>query len=377
MSSPMKAPGLHDNFVLLNGAKRHPLPGIARVTVGLTANVDTQQPAGDSTAVTQLNESTAEVTVSLQMWTHEQWMAYQSLLGLFRRGTKSGPAVFTTAHPAVTARRVKRLYFVSEQDEPYNPAVGYKVSLKFAEKLKEKAQTQAVESSTASEVSAVLDSGSPVPPAVTLQPISAEGARIVAAARANGPGTPAAKTRNGINDISEGGYCSSWQRVVGSTAGFPESLYGGTALETEARFRAARLSEPWSSASQSQLQIGSQIFYPDPPGSGHVGTYMGLNAAGQPIVLSNNYVTYKARGGEFDTSGRPTGYDAAGKKVDARGEVLLSALGTPTSVAPPAGRPITPRQGPAAPVPRNVPLPPNRPSQNVLRPPAAALPGLR
>ncbi|THF70506.1 hypothetical protein E7T06_07315 [Deinococcus sp. Arct2-2] len=381
MTSPMNAPGLHDSFVLLDGAKRRPLPGVARVTVGLAANIDTQQPAGDSTAVTQLSESTAEVTVQLTMWTHAQWMAYQSLLQVFRRGTKTGPAVFTTAHPEVTARRVKRLYFVSEQGEPYNPAVGYKVSIKFSEKLKEKSATQSVGTSEGS-----IDNAVGVDPSTGNTPANSEaGARVVAAARANGAGTPAAKTRNGVNDISEGGYCSAWQRVVGTQAGFPATLYGETALQTEAQFRAAKLSEPWSSASQGQLQVGSQIFYGnDPSDSGHVGTYVGMRADGTPMVLSNNLVTYQARGGIIDrATGRATGYDSAGKKVDARGEVPLLGLGTPTSVAPPPGQPVRVRQGPVAPAPTRsgattprptpVALPPNRPSQSVPLPPTAAL----
>ncbi|GGR00318.1 hypothetical protein [Deinococcus ruber] len=376
MTSPMNAPSLHDNFVLLDGAKRRPLPGAARVTVGLTANVDTQQPAADSTEVTQITEATAEITVQLLMWTHEQWMAYQSLLAVFRAGTKTGPAVFTTTHPEVRARRVKRLYFISEQSEPYSPATGYRASIKFSEKLANKSSTQSLGTTTASVDTALGVSTNPetaATPAAT-----AAGQKMRDAAIANGPGTKPALTRDGVHDVSEAGYCSSWERVVGAAAGLDPSLYGASAKETEGRFVVAKMSIPWSSAVQGQLQVGDQIFYGnDPSGLGHVGTYIGNRADGTPLVMSNNYVTYKARGGLFDAAGRATGYDASGKKVDARGTVPLTGpagLGQPTSVGKPfkvTAVKAGPSQ-PVSPVKTVPPLPALRPSLSIPAPPAAA-----
>lgn len=368
-NSPMSNPALHDTLVLLIKGKRYPLPGVARVTVGLAANIDVQTPPADGKQVTQLNEATADVTVALTMWTAEQWKAYQDVLLMLRKGTGTGPAVFTTVHPEIWRRGVKQLYFVSEQSEPYSPMAGYKVSIKFAEKLKEGTPT-APPSTEAGTSTALGLSGTPESREM--------GVKLLAAARANGAGTPAAKTRRGDHTIADGGYCSSWERVVGVAAGYSPSLYGENARETERLFKVAKLSVPWSSAVQSQLQPGSTIFYAnDPSGSGHVGTFVGYRPDGTPMVLSNNLVTYRARGGLLDSAGRPTGYDAFRRKVDARGEVPLTGpggLGTPTSVAPPGLQPLSPRLGPNKPPvqPKAVPLPTPRPSQKIPSPPAAA-----
>jgi len=374
MSSPMKRPGLHDTFVLLHGAKRRPLPGVARVTVTMSANQDVQTPPGSETAVTSLNQAKADISVQLTMWKAEQWEAYQSILQVLRAGDSD----FTSAHPELRARRVKRFYFVSEQSEAYSPSTGYRVTVRFSEKIKTPAPVKPVNNNDVDKGVGV-NSNAPDPGRATGTATTVIGQKIRDNAIRVLTQTPAPKTRDGVHDVSEGGYCSSFARVIGTAAGLPDALFGptagGTVQGTEARFKAAHMLVPWSSSTQSGLEIGDMLFWPDPPGAGHVGIFMGYAANGTALIASNSYVTYKDRGGQPDSSGRPTGRDAQGRPVDARGILPITAFGQPTSVGKPyrvdgikAGPALPPvKAGPP------VPLPVDRPSLHIPKPPSAAL----
>lgn len=367
MSSPIAQPGLHNTFVLLNGSKRIVLPGTARVTAGLGANLDTQDTAGGGNSQTQLNEATGEVTVQLTMTEHAEWLKYRDVLALLRRGTAAGGmAIFTCAHPEVTSRRIKRLYFNSEQAQPYSPKSGYIVSLTFKEQLKAKATVTAVDDGSGL---VIPGAGADIPPAGSAAtPTTPEGQRIVTTALAMAAAKPIPVPGTGGKNTSSAGLCSAFDREVWmATHNGDRSLFGSSANETEARFKAAGMSIPWNAAAQASLQAGDQVFYGnDPSGYGHVGVYDGKGG-----VIGNNLVTYKQRGGLFDGAGRPTGYNAAGRPVDARGTVPLGDLGTPTSVGKPTAKmvPKTLIQGPPAPV--RTTRPPTAPSNNVPKPPGA------
>lgn len=335
MTSPMRAPGLHDTLVLLDGSKRWPVPGVSRVTVTLAANVDTQATPGAGTAATQLNEATADIEVQVQMWTHEQWTAYQSLLTVLRRGTKAGPAVFTSAHPEITARRVKRLYFVSETPQPYSPATGYRTSLKFSERLKDKAQATAIggEQLVIPGATGGTVGGTPAATAST-----AKGQAVAQAAAQTLIGPPA-PADGGRANTAMPGYCSAWVRVAATKAGMDPKLFGASALATEGNFKRAGLSQPWNADSLRTLEPGDIVFWAnDPSGFGHTGIVVGRDKDGMPLIAGNNLVTAKQTGGK-----------------DARGIVRLDQLSTansqPTSVGKPGGVPKAPVvQGPAYPV---------------------------
>lgn len=367
MSSPIAQPGLHDTFVLLNGSKRIVLPGTARVTVGLMANLDSQDVPGGGNAQAQLNESTGEVNVTLTMTEHAEWLRYRDVLAVLRRGTQpGGMAVFTCAHPEVTSRRIKRLYFNSEQAQPYSPKTGYIVSLTFKEQLKAKAQVTAVDDGAGL---VIPGAGTDVPPVTgSPAPTTPEGQRIITTALAMAGSKPIPVPGTGGKTTASAGLCSAFTREAWmATHNGDRSLFGGSANETEGRFKAARLTIPWNAAAQASLQAGDLVFYGnDPSGYGHVGVYDGKGS-----VVGNNYVTYKQRGGLLDAAGRATGFDAQGRPVDARGTVPLGDLGTPTSIGKPSAQlvPKTLIQGPAAPI--RTPRPASAPSNTVPPPPGA------
>ena len=365
MTSPFRSPALHDRFALLDGSKELIFPGAARVSAGMEASNDAQQVPNGGTALSSLNEAAGTVQVSLILWTHEQWLMYQDRLAVLRRPSNSGgPAVFLCAHPEVRARKIKRLYFDNEKAEPYSAAEGYKITLTFKEKIKAPASSSGSGSGEASNLASydtTTPSTAPSGPTLTH---TAEGDRLAAAA-----------SQRLLTGEKRAGLCSVWQRQVWQdTHGGDRSLYGGTAKETEARFRAAGYAVPWSAAVLQGLQPGDQIFYGnDPSGYGHVGTFLGLSDKGVAQVAGNNLVTYRARGGLFDAAGRPTGYDKAGREVDARGVVELGALGEPTSVGKPQKVKAALFQGPVQPV-ANVPTPKNAPSNTPPGPPPGAYP---
>lgn len=324
----MRAAALHDQLVLLDGLKRWPVPGTSRVQVTLAANNDAQQPPGDSTQVTQLNEATGEVQVDVTMTTHEEWQAYQSLLKILRQGVKSSPAVFTTAHPEIKGRGIKRLYFVGETQQPYSPRDGYKVSLKFSEKLKEKTQT------------AMLDGGPiivPGQPTTTGGGASAQGQKVSQAVLTSLI-EPPAPADGGRANTAVPGYCSASIRVPAVKAGMDPKLFGGTALQTEANFRKANLSVTWGAGTLNSLQLGDFVFWAnDPSGAGHIGVVTGFDTDGMPLISGNNMVTAKAN------------------PRDARGTVRLDQLSSrnsqPTSVGRAGGWLTAPQvAGPAVPV---------------------------
>ncbi|MCD0156009.1 hypothetical protein [Deinococcus sp. 6GRE01] len=356
-SSPMTSPRQHDKLVLLEGSKRWVIPGVSRVSVGLEANVDSAATPGEGDAVTQLNEATAEVNVTVTMWTSDQWDQYRHVLSRLRRGTKDGPAVFTSAHPEIRNRRMKRLYFVSESADPYNPREGYKVKLTFREKLKDKAKAKAV-----TDEGEIIVPGSGTTPAtgdLTAGPTaSAAGLRVQQEALAAVLGTPA--PAGGTATTATPGYCSASVRVPATKAGLPPSLFGASALATEGNFKRAGLTTPWTAGSLQTVQNGDVIFWAnDPSGYGHTGIVVGRDKDGMPLIAGNNLVTYKARGGRFDSRGMPID-----KHIDSRGIVRLDALSSansqPTTIGRAGGFPAAPK-APAT----GVPLPQPRPSQNV------------
>lgn len=346
MTSPMKAPALHDQLVLLDGSKRWSVPGWSRVQVTLAANTDTQATPGGGNAVTQLNEATGEVDVQVTMTTAAQWTAYQSLLKMLRRGTKSGPAVFTSAHPEIRARGIKRLYFVSEAAQPYSPKDGYRVGLKFSEKLKDNAAAAGVDATQL-----VVPTASPVVSGGGGATPTAQGQQVSAAMLASMIAPPA-PADGGRANTAMPGYCSASVRVALVKAGVPASMFGGTALQTEANFRKAGWSQTWGPDSMKNLTVGSTVFFAnDPSGSGHVGVVTGFDKDGMPLISGNNLVTAK-------TNPR-----------DARGTVRLDALTTvnsqPTSVWIPGRTAASPRvQGPVLPI-----VPQGAPSRTPINPP--------
>lgn len=352
MTNPMKNPTPFDDFVLLDGAKRWPVPGVSAVTVNMAANLDTQATPGAGTQQTQLNEATCEIEVKVVMWTPEQYQAYLSLLAYLRRGTKTGPAVFTSAHPEVVARKVKRLYFESEQPTPYNPKDGYRVTLKFKEKLKDKTNTQAVDDGA-------VDSALGVGGISATAPNNAAEAAVADSARRT-TFQPPAPADGGRATTATPGYCSASARVSGVAAGMNPKLFGGSANSTKALFRQAGMLQAWRADSLRNLRPGQFVFFDEPAGFGHVGIVTGFDQDGMPLVTGNNYVTYADKGGSFDRQGHPLNTN-----IDARGTVRLNRLGTPTAVGFPGGVPSGPVvQGPAAPL----PPPSYAPSRNVVGP---------
>lgn len=357
-SSPMKAPKLHDNLVLLDGGKRWPVPGASTVRVTLAANNDDQPLPAEGNEVTQLHEATAEVDVSVQIWTSAQWDQYQHLLAHLRRGRKEGPAVFTSAHPEIAGRKVKRLYFVSETGGEYRPNSTYKASLKFSEKLKEKDKAQAL-----GDNGQIVIPGSPGATGVTTA-TSASGQAVMRAVAASMPPNPPQPADGGRATTATPGYCSASIRVIGTAAGMNPKLFGASANATAANFQSAGLAKRWGPDTQGSLQQGDMVFWQnDPSGFGHVGVVVGKDTDGMPLIYGNNLVTYKQKGGTFDAAGRPIN-----TSIDARGTVRLDQLSTPKSQPTLVGRPggwgavTPPRQGPP------VPIPTYLPSQNI-RPP--------
>jgi hypothetical protein len=348
VTSPFRNPGAHDQFTLYDGAKQVPFPGVARVTAGLTANSDTQAIPGGGTVTAQLNDASGEVQVQLTFWTDEQWVTYQSRLKVLRTGSKAGPANFICAHPEVRARRIQKIYFDNERMEAYNPRDGYRVTLTFKEKLKVPVAPPASGDDGLSGTPVITVTVIPTTSGASVKTTPA-GAKVLAAAITNEFSTPR-PSRDRSGTTASGGYCSTFARYVGVDAGLSDSLFGGSANETENRFRAAKMTIPWSAAAQQQLQAGDFVFYGnDPSGFGHVGIYDGKGG-----VISNSLVTYQARHGKLDAAGRPTGYDAQGRPVDARDTVPLSQLGTPTSIGKPTKVTGPLIQGPAAPLGRPV-----------------------
>ena len=365
MSSPMNSPALHDTLTLLYGTKRWTVPGVSRVTVGLTADTDALDTPGEGNSVTQLNEAAAEVSVTVTIWTDAQWTEYQSLLARLRRGTKDGPAVFTSTHPEIRGRRMKRLYFSSEQAEPYSPKTGYQAKLTFKEKLKDKSKAKAVADEGELIVPGVNSAPTPTGSLTAGPATTAAGKAVQDAALAMVVGTPA-PADGGRASTATPGYCSASIRVAGTKGGMDPKLYGASALQTEGNYRRAGLSQTFGPDTLRNLQAGDTVFWGnDPSGYGHVGIVVGRDKDGMPLIAGNNLVTYKARGGRFDARGMPID-----RNIDARGIVRLDALSSrnsqPTSVDRPGGFATAPRPalGPTAPI-----LPPSRPSQNVPPPP--------
>lgn len=334
-SSPMTAAKLHDNLVLLADGKRWPVPGASMVTVTLSANTDSQDLPADGKAVTQLNEAAGEVSVKVTMWKAEQWDAYQSLLAHLRRGTKDGPAVFTSTHPEIRGRRIKRLYFVSEEGGGYSPKGGYSATLKFSEKLKEKDKAAAVgDTGTLNVPGAPGGAGSGGNGG---SPTEAE-SKVLKAAVANLSNQPR-PSRDGRSNSATPGNCSVWARWTGADAGVPDKLFGASAMATQALFRGAGMWGPWDLNSQKNLRAGQFVFFPEPVGLGHIGVVMGFDKDGMPLVAGNSYATAKFGSGK-----------------DARGIVRMNQLGVPTGVGYPGGAPSGPKIfGPTAPLPQNMP----------------------
>lgn len=392
LSSPIAQPALHDTFVLLIGSKRIVLPGTARVTVGLAANLDTQDTPGGGNTQAQINEPTGEISVQLTMTEHTEWLKYRDVLAIFRRGTekpavqteadkKAGTlppinrmSVFTCAHPEVTSRRIKRLYFVSEQSQPYSPRSGYIVSLVFREQLK--AKTGVIPADTgdytfpgqgggtggtgATSTSTAYPTGTPA------------GQRLALTALAMAGGKPIPIANSGGKNTAYGGYCSAFVREAWmATHNNDRSLFGEAAGgkaytdTTEGRFKAAGYTQPYVKG--MEIPAGTVVFYGnDKSQAGHVGI-----ADGKGNVIGNNMLTYLKARGQLDAAGRPTGFDDKGKFVDARGVWPTESLGIPTSIASPdvGSMPQKLLKKPATP--QSAPRSASAPSNNVPAPPGA------
>lgn len=349
----MTAAKLHDNLVLLGGGKRWPVPGASMVTVTLSANTDSQDMPASGNAVTQLNEATGEVSVKVTMWKAEQWDAYQSLLAHLRRGTKEGPAVFTSTHPEIRGRRIKRLYFVSEEGGGYSPKGGYSATLKFSEKLKEKDKAAAVGDAG---TLAIPGAGSPSGTGSNWGSgqTTASGKAVADAMLKSMAAPPVPVGRRGETTATPG-FCSASVRVGMTAAGVPREVFGATALATEANAKRMGLGRPWQ---PGVVQVGDAVAWAnDSSNFGHIGVVVGFDKTdGMPLIAGNNLVT------------------AAQNPRDARGVVRMDQLSTPksqpTTIIRPGGwsgnLPSKPRTMIGPPVP--VPPPKGMPSQNVQPP---------
>ncbi|MFC6592417.1 hypothetical protein ACFP81_10700 [Deinococcus lacus] len=337
-SNPMQQPKQHDRFALLDGAKEILLPGIASVSASLKANTDTLEIAGGGgNEQVEINPPAGEVTVKLTMWDGEQWEEYQNILARLRKGDgKGGPAQFTCAHPEVRSRRIKRLYFQSEDAEGYKPRDGYRATLRFTEALKPKASAPVVDNGTMQNPGVAplggTSTGSTGRGTATL-----EGAKVLTAAMGHLPPDPPEPADGGRANTAKPGYCSAFARVVGTRAGLPRSLFGGTAKVTEDNFRAAGLSRPWGGA--QNLRLGDFVFWHnDPSGAGHVGVVVGFAKDGMPLIANNSSIN------------KPDG------RAINRLDQLSTRTSQPTSYARAGGFGTEPqRQGPAVPVPTNSP----------------------
>lgn len=316
MTSPMKNPAQHDRFALLDGSKELVLPGIASVTAGLRANTDTMEVPGEGNQQAELNPATGEVEVRLWMHEAEQWEQYQSILGRLRQGDgKGGPAQFTCAHPEVRSRRIKKLYFQSEDAQPYNPRDGYRVTLKFSESLKKAASSATLNGQ--GNGSDWNPGGTDAPAGTGGGTPTEQGNRVYQAAMGHLPPDRPAPADGGRANTGVPGYCSAFARVVGTRAGMSASLFGASAKQTEANFRSAGISRPWTGP--QNLQKGDFVFWAnDPSGYGHVGVVVGFAADGMPLIANNSSIN-KPEGrainrlNQLSTSrSQPTSYGRAG-----------------------------------------------------------------
>lgn len=367
----MTAAKLHDDLVLLDGGKRWPVPGASMVRVTMSANTDSQDLPADGKAVTQLNEATGEVEVKVTMWTPAQWDQYQSLLAHLRRGTKSGPAVFTSTHPEIRGRRIKRLYFVSEESSGYSPksSTPYSVTLKFSEKLKEKDKATAVGDTGTITIPGGGASGAGgtggTPGSWGTGGTTAAGQASADSMLRSLVAPPVPLT--GGNTTATPGFCSASVRVPATAAGVPAAMFGASARATEANANRMGLGRPWQ---PGVTQIGDMIgFANDPSGYGHIGTVVGFDKKdGMPLIAGNNLVTYRQKGGRFDGAGRPID-----RHIDSRGVVRLDQLTTresqPTTIIRPGGWGAAPPKPKPRPIGPAAPIPQGMPSQNV-QPPA-------
>lgn len=369
-ASPMRAPGLHDTFSLIDGSKTIVFPGIARVTASLAPNLDKVDVPGEGEEQANKSEASGELKVSLIMTTDEQWRQYQGILTVLRVNSTGAPAVFQCSHPEARTRRIKRLYFQNEQlDAPYSPKDGYRVTLTFVERLRKKQEVKITVNSGSSLSTGQAGANGGFGSAGSM---SDKEKAVQDSALRNLVGPPGT-TRSGVN-ASFPGYCSGWTwkaytEALGKDQG---KLFGATANETEGRFRAAKQFMPYSLSAQQNLQPGDLVFYPPTKSvpQGHVGIYMGMKD-GVPQVAGNNYITYQKRGGVF-ANGRATGYDRNGRPVDARGVEPMMSLGRPSGFGKPDKTPAYgTQQGPALPgtPPKPKPVPANAPSRTPITPP--------
>lgn len=336
LSSPMTSGQQHDTFALLHGSKEWAFPGIASVTASLKANLDTVDSPRGGTEVQAVQESSGEVEVRLILWTSEQWDKYLDVLKLLRT---NGADTFVCAHPEVRARRIKQLYFESESASEYSPKMGYRVSLKFSEKKKEKPQLP----TDTGQLTDPAGGGGTVD-ASTGRPTTAAGKSVYQEAMGHLPPDRPEPANGGRNNTAEPGFCSAWARVVGTRAGLPRSLFGESAKATESNFRAAGLSRPWDTDARRNLQKGDFVFWAnDPSGYGHVGIVVGFAADGMPLIANNSSINRPDgrainRMNALSTSrSQPTSYARAG--------------GFTTAAAPRAIGPVAPVGAPSANVP--------------------------
>ena len=351
MSSPMSSPHLHDKLVLLGGGKRWEVPGLSRVQVGLAANNDVQALPAEGDAVTQLNEASGTVEVRVEMWTGAQWKEYQQLLAHLRRGAKDGPAVFTSAHPEIAGRKIKRLFFVSEQGDAYQAGGTYKATLKFSEKLKEKSPVAAL-GSGGIDLPPTPGSGTP---SHWGSGVTTASGRAVADAMVRSMQAPPVPVGNRGETTATPGFCSASVRVGVTAAGVPREMFGGTALATEANARRMGLGRSWQ---PGVVQVGDMVTWAnDASGSGHIGVVVGFDKAdGMPLLAGNNLVS------------------ASKNPRDARGVVRMDQLSSsksqPTTIIRPGGWGATPAPKPEPMIgpPAPVPVPKGMPSSNVQPP---------
>lgn len=356
----MTAAALHDTFKFFELGKSlvaHIIPGACKVTVTMNSNLDEMGVPGEGQTASKLEESTGDIEVVATIWEAEQWEAYQRILKRLRMADKEGLAVFTSAHPEVRGRGIKKFYFISEKSEGYSPKTGYKVTLNFKEKLKAPQKVGGGDTTTAVDGVLGVNGGSGAPASAAGQAVAQSMMRTLT--------EPPAPADGGRANTAQPGYCSASVRVAAVRAGMKPSLFGRSAKATEANFRAAGLARPWNADSARDVREGDLVFWGnDSSGAGHIGVVVGRDTDGMPMVAGNNLVTYRQKGGRFDSRGQPID-----RNIDSRGRVRLDQLSTPksqpTSIGRPGGfaaRTVPAFQGPAAPPPSNMP------SQNVRGP---------
>lgn len=139
MTSPFDTPQLHDRLVLIADGQRFEMPGAHRIRVRRQPREDAvSAPGEDGEVVENYGDGTAEVTVSVQIWEHEQYRAMIPLLRVLRVRSGEEPGTYEVVHPKLQAHGIRRLRLTNLEDDPYTAKDGGSYTFSFAEFYKPK-----------------------------------------------------------------------------------------------------------------------------------------------------------------------------------------------------------------------------------------------